>query len=67
MIISAICGYKTGLEKGQHVGLTILFLFVVLAAIIICLNLGNPRVSVIRLDVIDAQFPKLLRHLESLR
>ena len=67
MIISAICGYKTGIEKGQQVGLTVLFLFVVLAAIIICLNLGNPRMSAIRLDVVDAQFPKLLRQLESLR
>jgi hypothetical protein len=67
MIISAICGYKTGMEKGQQLGLTVLFLFVVLAAIIICLNLGNPRVSAIRLDVVDAQFPMLLRQLESLR
>ncbi len=67
MIISAICGYKTGIEKGQQLGLTVLFLFVVLAAIIICLNLGNPHVSAIRLDAVDAQFPKLLRQLESLR
>ena len=67
MIISGICGYKTGFENGQQFGLTILFLFVVFVAIIICLNLGNPRVSVIRLDLIDAQFPKLLRYVESLR
>lgn len=67
MIISGICGYKMGLEKGQQFGLTTLFLFVVLAAIIICLNLGNPHVSIIRLDLIDTQFPKLLRHAESLR
>jgi hypothetical protein len=67
MVISGICGYKTGIEKGQQFGLTVLFLLVVLAAIIICLNLGNPRLSAIRLDFIDAQFPKLLHYIESLR
>ncbi len=67
MIISAICGYKTGVENGQQFGLTVLFLAVVLAAITICLNLGNPRVSSMHLDLVDAQFPKLLDHLKSLR
>lgn len=67
MIISAICGYKTGIENGQQFGLTVLFLAVVLGAIIICLNLGNPRVSAMHLDLVDAQFPKLLDHLKSLR
>lgn len=67
MIIAAICGYKTGIENGQQFGLTALFLIVVLAAIIICLNLGNPRVSAIPLDFVDAQFPKLLGHLKSLQ
>jgi hypothetical protein len=67
MIISAICGYKTGVESGQELGLTVLFLVVVLAAIAICLNLGNPRISSMHLDLVDAQFPKLLVHLKSLR
>lgn len=67
MIIAAICGYKTGIENGHQFGLTVLFLAVVLAAIIICLNLGNPRVSAMHLDLVDAQFPKLLGHLKSLR
>lgn len=67
MVIAAICGYKTGIENGQQFGLTVLFLAVVLAAIIICLNLGNPRVSAMHLDLVDAQFPKLLGHLKSLR
>ena len=67
VLTSAICGYKTGIENGQQLGLTVVFLFVVLGAIIICLNLGNPRLSAIRLDFVDAQFPKLLRQLESLR
>jgi hypothetical protein len=67
IIISGVCGYKTGIENGQQFGLTVLFLIVVLAAIIICLNLGNPRLSAVRLDFIDLQFPKLLRDIESLR
>jgi hypothetical protein len=67
MIISGICGYKTGIEQGQQFGLTVLFLFVILAAIVICLNLGNPRVSAINLDLVDAQFTKLLDRLESSR
>ena len=67
MIISAICGYKIGIEKGRDFGLTVLFLGVVLGAIIICLSLGNPRVSAVHLDLLDAQFVKLMDHLKSLR
>jgi hypothetical protein len=67
MIVSGICGYKTGIEQGQQFGLTVLFLFVILAAIVICLNLGNPHVSAINLDLVDAQFTKLLDRLESSR
>jgi hypothetical protein len=67
MIISAICGYKTGIEKGQQFGLTAVFLVVVLAAIIICLNLGNPRVSALELDLFDAHFPKLLSRIGAIQ
>ena len=67
MIISVICGYKTGIEKGQQFGLTAAFLVVVLAAIIICLNLGNPRVSALEVDLFDALFPKLLLHIDSIQ
>ena len=65
MIISAICGYKTGIENGQQFILTAVFLVVVLAAIIICLNLGHPRVSDLGLDLVDVRFPKLLDRINS--
>ncbi len=66
LIITAICGYKIGIEKGQQFGLTLLFLLVVFAAIFICLSLGSPRASVIPLDSIDQQFPKLLHRIQLL-
>jgi hypothetical protein len=65
VIISAICGYKTGVEKGQQFILTAVFLVVVLAAIIICLHLGHPRVSDLGLDLVDVRFPKLLDRINS--
>lgn len=67
VIISAICGYKTGIEKGQQFILTAVFLVVVLAAIIICVKLGHPRVSHLGVDIVEEQFPKLLSRIYSTR